>query len=288
MKKILLIILCIGVIMSSVGCSSGDIAKEQDKVEINIGQAPYPHEWIPANIIKQIAEERGYKVNIVEGDIGFMFLGVSQGDIDIFPDVWLPVLHKTYMDKYDGKIELLGTLIEDIPIGIAVPSYTGFDSIADLKDNADLVGNKIVGVEPSAGMMLTAEETLEEYGLTDSIELVAGSTPAMLAELDKAILLKEPLVFLAWRPHTMFQKYDIKLLEDPKGIWSYDDDKIGVNVNFKEKAPDIYKFLQNFNLSMEEVEGMLAKMEDEKIPVEQLTKEWIEENRVEIDSCFSE
>jgi glycine betaine/proline transport system substrate-binding protein len=249
---------------------------------------PYPHEWVPANIIKQIAEEKGYKVNIVEGAMGFMFLGLAQEDIDIFPDVWLPILHKSYMDKYEGKIELVGTLIEDIPMGIAVPSYTEFDSLADLKENADLIDNKIVGIEPSAGMMLKTEKTIEAYGLEDSIELLDGSTPAMLAELDRAIKTEEPLVFLAWRPHTMFSKYNIKLLKDPKGIWSYDDDHIGVNVNFKEKAPDIYKFLQSFKLSIDEVEEMLFRMENEDISMEQLAKEWIEENRDEIDSYFSE
>jgi len=191
------------------------------------------------------------------------------------------------MDKYEGKIELVGTLTKEIPLGMAVPSYTNFDSIADIKDNADAIGNRIVGVEPSAGMMLTAEKTLEAYDLKDSIKLLDGSTPAMLAELDKSIKLKEPMVFLAWRPHTMFIKYDIKILDDPKGIWSFDNDEIGVNLKFKEKAPDIYKFLQHFTLSIEETEAMLIRMEEENISAEDLASEWITEHRDEIDSYFS-
>ena len=287
MKKILKIILCASLLIGAVACGSSDKLAKEKKVEINIGQDPYEHEWISVNIIKQLAEERGYKINIVEGDIGFMFLGLAQGDIDVFPDVWLPVLHKSYMDKYEGKIELVGTLTKEIPLGMAVPSYTNFDSIADIKDNADAIGNRIVGVEPSAGMMLTAEKTLEAYDLKDSIKLLDGSTPAMLAELDKSIKLKEPMVFLAWRPHTMFIKYDIKILDDPKGIWSFDNDEIGVNLKFKEKAPDIYKFLQHFTLSIEETEAMLIRMEEENISAEDLASEWITEHRDEIDSYFS-
>ena len=287
MKKFLKIILCASLLIGAVACGSSDKAAKEKKVEINIGQDPYEHDWIYTNIIKQLAEERGYKVNVIEGDMGFMFLGLAQGDIDVFPDLWLPVLHKTYMDKYKDKIELVGTLTKDIPLGVAVPSYTKFDSIADLKDNADAIGNRIVGVEPSAGMMLTAEKTLEAYGLTDSIKLLDGSTPAMLAEVDKSIKLKEPIVFLAWRPHTMFTKYDIKILDDPKGIWSFDNDEIGVNSNFKEKAPDIYKFLQHFTLSIDETEAMLIRMEKENISVEDLASEWITEHRDEIDSHFS-
>lgn len=287
MKRFLKFVLCIVLLMGAVACGSSDKTSKEEKVEINIGQDPYTYEWVPVNIIKQIAEEKGYKVNIVEGDTGFMFLGLVQGDIDIFPDVWLPVLHKTYMKKYKDKIELVGTLVKNLPMGMAVPSYTNFDSLADLKDNADAIGNRIIGIEPSAGMMLTAEKALEKYDLTDSVKLVDGSTPAMLAEVDKAIKLKEPIVFLAWRLHTMFAKYDIKLLDDPKGAWSFDNYRIGVNVNFKEKAPDIYKFLQNFTLSVDETEAMLLRMENENIPIEDLAKEWVEKHRDEIDSYFS-
>ena len=287
MKKFLKIVLCVGLLIGAVACGSSDKAAKDEKVEITIGQSPYTYEWVPVNIIKQVAEERGYKVNVVEGDTGFMFLGLVQGDIDIFPDVWLPVLHKTYVDKYKDKFELVGKLINKLPLGVAVPSYVNFDSLADLKDNADAVGNKIVGIEPSSGMMLTAEKTIEAYGLKDSVKLLDGSTPAMLAELDKAIKLKEPIVFLGWRLNTMFTKYDIKLLDDPKGVWAFDDDVVGVNLKFKEKAPDMYKFLQHFTLSVDETEGMLMRMEDENVPIEELASEWIAKHRDEVDSYFS-
>ena len=287
MKKFLKIILCASLLIGAVACGSSDKAAKEKKVEINIGQDPYEHDWIYTNIIKQLAEERGYKVNVIEGDLGFMFLGLAQGDIDVFPDLWLPVLHKTYMDKYKGKFELVGTIAKEIPLGMAVPSYTKFDSIADIKDNADAVGNRIVGIEPSSGMMMTAEKTIEAYDLKDSVKLIDGSTPAMLAELDKAIKLKEPIVFLGWRLNTMFTKYDIKLLDDPKGVWAFDDDVVGVNLKFKEKAPDMYKFLQHFTLSVDETEGMLMRMEDENVPIEDLASEWIAKHRDEVDSYFS-
>jgi len=287
MKKFLKIVLCVGLLIGAVACGSSDKAAKDEKVEITIGQSPYTYEWVPVNIIKQVAEERGYKVNVVEGDTGFMFLGLVQGDIDIFPDVWLPVLHKTYVDKYKDKFELVGKLINKLPLGVAVPSYVNFDSLADLKDNADAVGNRMVGIEPSSGMMLTAEKTIEAYDLKDSVKLLDGSTPAMLAELDKAIKLKEPIVFLGWRLNTMFTKYDIKLLDDPKGVWAFDDDVVGVNLKFKEKAPDMYKFLQHFTLSVDETEGMLMRMEDENVPIEELASEWIAKHRDEVDSYFS-
>lgn len=284
MKKILIIILCLSLTIGIVGCGTTN-DESNGKTVLNIGKVPYVHEWIPANIIAKIAMERGYETNLVEGDIGFVFLGLSQGDIDIYPDVWLPVLHKNYMDKYEKEIDLIGTLYKKIELGLYVPSYVDFDSIEDLKENADLVGNRIVGIEPSTGVMLTTEKTIKEYGLEDSIELIAGSTPAMLAELDRAIKTKEPIVIIGWHPHTMFTKYDIKKLEDTKDVWAYDDNMIGANKELNEKAPDIYKFCQSLKFSISEIEDMLLEMENGKT-IDEVTDKWIEENREAIDKVF--
>lgn len=264
----------------------GDKVSSGDKPTIAIGQVPYPHEWIPANIIKHVAEEMGYAVEMVEGDIGFMFLGLAQGDIDIYPNVWLPTLHKTYVDKYEDQIELAGTLFEDIDMGWAVPSYVDIESIDQLKDRADEFNNLIIGIEPSSGIMITSNETIEAYGLEEEFELLEGSTPAMLAELEKAVQNEQPIIFLAWRPHTMFTKYDIKVLDDPKGIWILDDAITGLNPGLKEKAPEIYEFMQNFKIDIEDIEAMLDEMETSGGDIEELTKEWIEENRDEIDAML--
>jgi glycine betaine/proline transport system substrate-binding protein len=264
----------------------GDKKQSGDKPAIAIGQAPYPHEWVPAYIIKQVAEELGYPTEMVEGDIGFMFLGLAQGDIDIYPDVWLPTLHQTYVDKYGDQIEMTGTLYKDIDIGWAVPSYVDIDSIAQLKGRADEFNNLIIGIEPSSGMMQTSMATIEAYGLEDEFELLEGSTPAMLAELEKAVQAEEPIIFLAWRPHTMFTKYDIKLLDDPEAIWVFDDAITGVNPELKEKAPDVYEFTQNFKIDIEDIEAILDEMESNDKGIEELIKEWIEENRDEVDAML--
>src|SRR5690554_4441094 len=136
MLSILMVILSLVV----AGCGGETESEEQTPVDeketIVIGEVPYPHEWVPANIIKHVAEELGYPTKMLEGDIGFMFLGLAQGDIHIFPDVWLPTLHKTYADRYEDQIELVGEIYKDVDTGWAVPSYVDIDSIADLKDRA--------------------------------------------------------------------------------------------------------------------------------------------------------
>lgn len=292
MFKVLKVAAMILLIFGLVACaedSGTELSQEtasEDKAEINIGKVAYPHEWVPVHIIKHVAEEKGYKVNIVDGEVGFMFLGLKQGDIDIYPDIWLPVLHKSYMDKYKDDIELVGKFYEKAPMGVAVPKYSDINSISELGQKSEQIDEKIVGIEPSTGMMLTAENTIKEYGLEDSIELMDGSTPAMLAEVERAISEEKDIAFLAWRPHAMFSKYDIKLLEDPKSVWSADDDNIGVTKNFKEKAPDLYTFLTNLKVSIEEVDAMLYELEESDKDIDQVTKAWVENNKERIAEMF--
>ncbi|UFJ40309.1 glycine betaine ABC transporter substrate-binding protein [Brevibacillus humidisoli] len=283
-----LLFLAVTIVMSG-GCATqpggdqpGGAAEEAEKPTITIGKVPFEHEWVPVAIIQEVAKELGYATKIEEGDVGVVFLGLSTGDINVYPDVWLPTLHASYMEKYEGKIDLAGTVYQKAPTGWAVPTYVDINSIADLKGKSETFNGQVVGVEPGAGMMVTSEKTIQSYGLTD-YKLLSGSTPAMLAAVKKATDNQEPIVFLAWRPHTMFQDFDIKMLEDPKGVWAYDDCRIGTSTDLKEKAPDLYSFLQNFRISMDEIESFLVKMDKENADVNDLAKEWIEQNRNDID-----
>ncbi|HBV88199.1 glycine betaine ABC transporter substrate-binding protein [Desulfosporosinus sp.] len=283
LRKIKCITVCLLMLFVVIvgGCAPGDKdAGKAGKETIKIGQVPFEHEWIPVNIIKRVAEELGYSTEIKEGDVGIIFLGLSRGDIDIYPDVWLPTVHSSYMEQYKGQIELVGTLYKNAPTGWAVPTYVDINSIDELKGKSQLFGAKIIGAEPGAGMMEVSRKVIKEYGL--DYTLVEGSTPAMLATVKKAIQSKDPIVFLAWRPHTMFQDFDIKILKDPKNIWSVDDARNGVNPGLKEKAPDLYKFLSNFQISIDEIESMMVEMgKGEK--VDKLAEKWINNNRDKVN-----
>jgi len=262
------------------GCAKDSDDAGQGKPTITLGKVPFEQEWIPLYIIKNVAEEQGYKTNIKEGDVGVIFLGISRGEIDIYPDVWLPTLHSGYMEQYKDKIGLTGTLYEKAPNGWAVPTYVDIDSIEDLKGKSDSFDGRVIGVEPGAGMMAVSEQTIEAYDL--DYTLVEGSTTAMLATVKKAVQNEEPIVFLAWRPHTMFQDFDIKMLEDPKNIWAFDDVRNGTSVGLKDKAPDIYKFLTNFKISIDEVEDLMVQVAEGE-EIEKLTEDWVNNNRDKID-----
>ncbi|MBE0467786.1 MAG: hypothetical protein IBX71_11275, partial [Candidatus Desulforudis sp.] len=249
MKRIILLMVIafcgLGLVLLA-GCG-GDGADKATVVKI--GKAPYDYEDPVLAVTRQIAVEQGYEVEVVEGDIGFMFLSLAQGDTDIWPGIWLPSIHGTYLSRYGDSFELGSAIFENAPLGWAVPQYVEVDSIADLKGNEDVVNGKLYGLEPGCGMMLVSQEIIDGYGL--DLELIGGSLPSMMAEVDYAFKQHQPIAFLAWRPHTMFRNYKIKILDDPEGYWAYDSEYWGIGEGFAEKAPDLYNFCKNFKMNIE-------------------------------------
>ena len=76
----------------------------------------------------------------------------------------------------------------------------------------------------------------------------------MAAELDKAIKNEDPIIVTGWTPHWMFAKYDLKYLEDPKGVYG-DAEKIETfaRKGLKEDQPSAYTVLDQFSWTNDDV-----------------------------------
>ena len=153
------------------------------------------------NLLKAQLEDMGYTVKTEElGDPGPLYVGLAQGDVDIYPSAWPEVTHSSYMEEYGDRIDSLGAYYDGAVLTWAVPEYSKIQSLADVKDHADELGNRIVGIEPGAGLTRVSQESvIPTYGLED-FELVTSSTAAMLAELKTKIDAQEEVVVTLWRP----------------------------------------------------------------------------------------
>src|SRR5699024_5886970 len=119
--------------------------------EISIGLDPYDYSTVPAYLSQAILEQEGYDVTIEEADVGILYEALSTQEIDAFIDVWSPNLHEDYLDKYGDSFEIAGTLYNDMPFGMAVPSYMDeINSIEDVVDNPELFNNEIYAIDPGS------------------------------------------------------------------------------------------------------------------------------------------
>jgi glycine betaine/proline transport system substrate-binding protein len=183
---------------------------------ITIGYIPWDEDIAVTQLWKTELEKKGYQVNLRQIDLGPLYAGLSQGDIDLFFDSWLPITQASYYDRYKGRIEDVGVWYDNATLQIAVLKSDPANSIADLAAQKSRYQGRIVGIEPSTGeMKLVKSKVMPGYGLGD-YKLVASSTPAMLAELNRAVQSEQPIAVTMWKPHWAYTKWPIKPLADPR------------------------------------------------------------------------
>lgn len=246
---------------------------------------------IQSQVFMSALESKGYTWEYTEtNSMGPLYLGVAQGDYDVYLDSWMPEFHKVYYDTQGDKIELIGNLYgQNVPTGLVVPQFVvdeyGIDSFEDLKGNGDIFGGKIYGYEAGTGGMMKTEDVVAFYNLADEYEIVYGSVPTLMAEVKAKYDSHTPIVYCGWRPHPTMAMMDLTFLKDPENIFGTNYVGVCVNSDLKNWAPDVYHYLQNQTVPLPDVEAMMAKADtvDEAMA---LAKDWYEQHKAEVDSWW--
>ncbi len=260
------------------GCSSSD----DDKV-IELGYVQWACANANSHLVKVILEEEyDVEVNLRSMDAGVLWQSVATGDIDFMVTAWLPTTHESYYSQLKDDVVDLGPLYEGAAIGLVVPQYVDIDSIEELNDNAEKFNNRIIGIDPAAGIMSATNSAIDEYGL--ELELITSSDSAMTAELKAAYDDEEWVVVTGWAPHWKFGSFDLKFLEDPNNIYGGSETINPITrLDFADDHPEINDFLDNYFLTGDQFGSLIATLEDYEDDTEG-AKAWIEENRELVDS----
>ncbi|UJF34143.1 glycine betaine ABC transporter substrate-binding protein [Paenibacillus hexagrammi] len=145
------------------------------------------------------------------------------------------------------------------------------------------VNYQIIGIDPGAGLMKQTTQALKDYELTDW-KLVEGSSAAMAAALDKAYKNKKPIIVTGWTPHWMFAKYELKYLQDPKGVYGKDEQIHTIVRNgLKEDSPSAYEMLNRFEWTPDEMAVVMSAVTDGKKP-EEAAAAWVKDNAAKVDA----
>lgn len=284
--------------LALAGCSAADSEPEapegsggatSDMTDLTIGVFNGWPEGEAASFLWQaVLEEQGYDVELEYADAGPVFAGIAGGDYDVALDGWLPMTHADYMEQFGEDLVDLGSWNDDAVLTLAVNEDSPITSIEELADNADAFGNRIVGIEPGAGLTAaTQDQVIPTYGLED-MEFVTSSTPAMLAELSSAIDADENIVVTLWRPHWAYDEFPIRDLEDPEGTLG---DAEGIHsiarAGFEEDYPQLTQWLQAFTMDSEllfSLENEMFNSDADASDYEDIVEDWIEANQEYVDS----
>ncbi|KUG20565.1 glycine betaine abc transport system, glycine betaine-binding protein opuac [hydrocarbon metagenome] len=257
------------------GCVTEDTAAPP--ATVNIGYVTWDCAIASTHVMQEVFEQAGYDVTLTAVDAGPLYAALARGDVDFTTTAWLPHTHEHYWEEYGDQLDYVN---ENIPgtarIGLVVPAYVTIDSIEEMNDVADQFGGRIVGIEPGAGIMTRTEQAIDEYDL--NYELVASSSAGMAAELRSAINSEEWVVVTGWSPHWKFGRFDLKYLDDPKGVYGDAEDIVTVaRQGLREDDPKAYGILERFEWTSEDIHSVMTDIEG-GMPEEEAAKKWVDAN----------
>lgn len=223
-------------------------------------------------ITKKVLEDAGYTVKVVPfSEWGIAYAALSKGDIQILASQ-TDYVAQDYWDKNKKRLEKISPVSHGLFQGVAVPKYVPIDSMDQLNANADKFGDKIVGIEPGSGLMRDTANAVKGYDL--KLQLVEGSTAAMTAALKSAVDRKEWIAVTIWEPSWMMQKYDVKFLKDPKGIFPPPQSYYWVGKKgFSAEYPHAREVIASVYVPLADITAINSAVNDGKT-MDEAVKDW--------------
>lgn len=253
------------------------------KGTVKLGYVLWDSEIASTNVVAAVLEDiLDYDVQMISVDAGPMWTGIAQGDFDAIVAAWLPGTHEAYYSRYWADVENLGPNLHGAKIGLVVPSYVTIDSIEELNSHRAQFQGRIVGIDPGAGLMQATDAAIEEYGLNFALQ--DGSDAAMTAELGRAIRSNQWIVVTGWTPHWKFAQWDLKYLEDPRGVYGTAETiNTIVARDLKDRMPEVYHFLDRFYWTPDDMASVMVDIREGMSEAEAARK-WIAENPEKVEA----
>ncbi len=244
--------------------------KSTDRYNIpKLGYINWTSEIASAHLFKHwYKRDSGQDVILVEieGDaLSEMYAALAEGEFDSTVSCWTPGMHDVYLDQHPGKLDVLGTNLAGARTGLVVPDYVTINDISDLQQNCDKFGGVIYSIEQGAGITQQALDAVDKYGL--DLEVKFGNNEDICNALDRAINKKQWVVVTGWVPESMFDKWTLKFLNDPKDCFGGEKHiKTITRLGLKKDHPRLYRALQKFRWSVDDATAFMNLMNKGKSP----------------------
>lgn len=264
-------------------------AASADRGTIRIGMYNWTENIAVSNVWKLLLENRGYDVELVQAGKALAYSGVAAGDLDVNFEVWLPTTDKPYYERFKQRITLHDAWYRGTNLGLVVPAYVDVESIGQLNERTTgFVRNgqpTIVGIGPGASIMRLTKRAIDTYGL--DFHLLSASGPAMTAALDRAIANHKPVVVTLWNPHWAFAEYDLKYLQDPKGIYGEGERIYWMSSqSFAEEYPQVTQWFNNWDMTHAQLGSLMNTLHKLGDP-EKAAAQWIKAHHKLVDNWFA-
>ncbi|WP_413205408.1 choline ABC transporter substrate-binding protein [Rhodospirillum sp. A1_3_36] len=234
----------------------------------------------------------GYTPDVKNTSVPLTFVGLEQGDLDVFLGLWMPSMKGMVEEKLkDAAFDDLHTNLEGAKYTLVVPRYVydaGVKDITDLDAHKDQFGGKIYGIEPGNDGNLLIQQMIDAdaFGLGDW-QLVESSEAGMLLQAKGATEGKEWITFLGWAPHPMNTKMEINYLTGADEYFGPNQGGATVHTlvrhGYAEACPNVAQFLKNLSFTVESESIIMGGIMDHKLDAEEAAKTFLAANPAMIE-----
>jgi glycine betaine/proline transport system substrate-binding protein len=238
-------------------------------------------------LVAQLLRSIGYSPTVTVLSVPVTFASIQNNDIDVFLGNWMPA-QEADRARYvaDGSVVIVGPNLSGAKYTLAVPAYTFAAGLRDFKDIqrfASALNGSIYGIEPGNDGNRHVLEMLkqDQFGLS-SFKLIESSEQGMLAQVERAYRDKAPIVFLAWEPHPMNMRFDLKYLAGGDEVFgpNYGGATIYTvtRKGYSAECPNMGRLLANLKFTLRGESEMMAAILDRHEAPEIAATEWLKAN----------
>jgi glycine betaine/proline transport system substrate-binding protein len=234
-----------------------------------------------------LLSDLGYKPEVTVLSVPVTFASMKNKDIDVFLGNWMPTQEgdsRAYVA--DGSIDVIGANLTGAKYTLAVPAYTyeaGLKSFADIQRFAPQLKSSIYGIEAGndGNRLILSMLKQNQFGLGE-FKLIESSEQGMLAEVERAYHERAPIVFLAWDPHPMNMRFDLKYLSGGDSVFgpNYGGASVYTNTRagYSLQCPNIGRLLKNLHFTPRGESQLMASILDQHQPPEIAAAAWLKLN----------
>ncbi len=270
------------------------------------------HDWtgqlLTTTLMGEVLQAAGYNVEYVQADYLAQFAGLKTGDLHVAMEIW-ETTGREAMDEAvaTGQVVNVGdtgmyaieewwypTYVKELCPGL--PDWQALNDCAEVFSTPETapMGRYLGGPVTWGGF---DEERVEALDLDYEV-IHAGTDAALFAELESAYQREAPILLWVYQPHWAVAKYEGEWVEFPEYLAEcYEDPSVGINPDLaydcgkprgpiwkvawagvEDQWPGAYQAIADFNISTEEMAGLIAQVDLEGRSVDDVAGEWIAGN----------
>ena len=239
-------------------------------------------------IVSVLLRDLGYVPQVTVLSVPVTYASMKNKDIDVFLGNWMPSMEgdrKSYVA--DGSVAVIRANLTGAKYTLAVPAYTyaaGLKDFADIHRFAAQLDHSIYGIEPgNDGNRLVLTMIKQNLFGVGDFKLIESSEQGMLAEVERAYRVHAPIVFLAWAPHPMNMRFDLRYLTGGDAVFGPNFGGAAVYTNtragYSAQCPNVGRLLRNLVFTVPGESEMMASILDRHEPPESAATAWLAAHR---------